>query len=70
VMIQAGTFCSVTLPGGRAVQGLWNSSSPVVSSIPVEGPLSGTAFTFYLPEGRSMHHLLITSTGGFDDVAL
>jgi len=70
VMIRAGASCSIVLPGGLAVPGKWNSSSPVVSSIPIQGPLSGTAFTFYVPDGGGLHRLLITSTGGFDAVAL
>jgi len=70
VMIRGGASCSVTLPGGQAVSEQWSPSSPFVSSIPIEGPLSGTAFTFYIPTGGSAHGLLITSSGGFDDVVL
>jgi hypothetical protein len=70
VMIQAGDSCSITLPGGGAVPGRWNSSSSIVSSIPVEGALSGTSFTFYVPDGSGRHRLLMTTTGGFDVVAL
>ena len=70
LMIQAGTSCSITLPGGQSVSDRWNSSSPVVSSIPVEGALSGTAFAFYIPGGGSPHRLLMTTIGGFDVVAL
>jgi hypothetical protein len=70
LMIQGGATCSITLPGGRVVSGAWNSSSPLVSSIPMEGARSGTSFTFYVPSGGGAHRLLITSTGGFDDVAL
>jgi hypothetical protein len=70
VMIQGGTSCSITLPGGQMVPTRWNASSPFVSSIPVDGPLSGTAFTIYVPSGGGSHSLLLTSSGGFDDVAL
>ncbi len=70
VMIQGGTSCSVTLPGGQAVPAQWSPSSSVLSSIPVVGALTGTAFTFYVPSGVGPHSLLITSSGGLDDVAL
>jgi hypothetical protein len=70
LMIQGGTSCSITLPGGQVVAGRWNASSLFVSSIPAEGAFSGTSFTFYLPGGVGSHRVLITSTGGFDDVAL
>jgi hypothetical protein len=70
LMIQGGTSCSVTLPGGSVVPGTWNPSSSLASSIPVDGAFSGTSFTFYVPSGGGPHRLLITSTGGFDDVAL
>jgi len=70
VMIRGGASCSITLPGGQAIPDLWSHSSPLVSSIPIEGALSGTAFTFYVPTGAGSHSLLITSSGGFDDVAL
>jgi hypothetical protein len=70
LMIQGGASCSVTLPGGEVVPGDWNFSSPLVSSIPVEGGLSGRSFTFYLPTGGGSHRLLLTATGGFDDVPL
>jgi hypothetical protein len=69
VMIQGGTTCSVTLPGGQEAPAQWSPSSSLVSSIPVEGALTGTAFTFYLPSGGVSHSLLLTSSGGFDDVA-
>jgi len=70
VMIQGGSTCSVTLPGGETVPDKWNSSSPLLSSIPVEGGLTGTTFAFYLPRGGGSHDLLLTSSGGFDHVAL
>jgi len=70
VMIQGGTSCSVTLPGGQVVTARWNASSPFVSSIPIVGALAGTAFTVYVPCGGGAHTLLITSSGGFDHVAL
>ncbi len=70
VMIQSGTSCTLTLPGGVAVQGPWIPSSQVLSSIPAAGALSGTAFTIYFPSGGGSHSLLVTSSGGFDDVAL
>jgi len=70
VMIQGGASCSVTLPGGQEVPAAWSESSTLLSSVPVEGPLAGTAFTFFLPTGGGSHGLLITSSGGFDDVAL
>jgi hypothetical protein len=69
LMIEGGTSCSITLPGGKVIAGGWNSSSPIVSPIPAEGSLTGTSFTFYIPNGGGPHRLLITSTGGFDDVA-
>ncbi len=70
VMIQGGTTCTVTLPGGQEVPAQWSPSSGLVSSITVEGALSGTAFTVYLPSGGGAHSLLITATGGFDDVSV
>jgi hypothetical protein len=70
LMIRGGSSCSITLPGGQAVPGQWNFSSTLVSSIPVEGALSGIAFTFYVPDDMGPHRMLITSTGGFDAVAL
>jgi hypothetical protein len=70
VMIQGGTSCKVTLPGGQAVPGQWNPTSPFVSSIPVQGAVTGTSFTFYIPSGGGSPSLLITSSGGFDTVSL
>ncbi len=70
IMIQSGTSCSVTLPGGQQVPATWNPSSSFESSIPIQGPLSGTSFTFYIPDGGGPHRLLVTSSGGFDAVAL
>jgi len=70
VMIRGGASCSLTLPGGQAVPMQWSSSSPLVSTVPVEGPRSGTAFTVYVPTGGGAHSLLMTSSGGFDRVAL
>ena len=49
---------------GQAVPAQWSPSSSLVSSIPVEGALTGTAFTFYVPSGGGSHSLLITSSGG------
>ena len=69
VMIQGGTSCSVTLPGGGGVASQWSPSSALLSSIPVEGALTGTAFTIYLPNGGGSHTLLLTSSGGFDNAA-
>jgi hypothetical protein len=69
LMIQDGTTCSITLPGGHVVSGS-NSSSPLVSPVPLEGAHTGTSFTLYIPSGGAAHRLLITSTGGFDNVAL
>lgn len=66
VMIQGGASCTVTLPSGQAVPAQWSPSSALVSSIPVEGALAGTAFTFYVPSGGGAHSLMITSSGGFD----
>jgi hypothetical protein len=70
VMIVRGTSCSISLPGGVAVSSSWSPASQVVSSIPAEGALSGTSFTFYIPDGGGPHSMLMTSTGGFDAVAL
>jgi hypothetical protein len=70
VMIQGGTSCSLMLPGGQAVSGQWNPSSPFISSIPLEGPLVGTSFTVYVPSGGGSHSLLLTSSGGLDAVSL
>lgn len=70
VMIQDGTSCVVTLPGGQTVPTQWSSTSALVSSIPLEGGLTGTAFTVYVPSGGGAHSLLITTSGGFDDVSV
>jgi hypothetical protein len=70
VMIANATTCSVTLPGGAVVQEQWAPGSSNVSTIPAEGSLSGTAFVFYVPGGAGSHTMLITSSGGFDSVAL
>ena len=70
LMIQAGTTCSITLPGGQQVPSQWNPSSTLVSSLPSLGPQSGTGFTFYIPNGGGPHRLLLTSLGGFDAVPL
>jgi hypothetical protein len=70
VMIEGGASCNLTLPGGQQVPAQWNQASTVVSSIPVEGSLSGDAFAFYVPTGGAPQSLLITSTGGLDHVAL
>jgi len=70
VMIQGGTSCTVTLPGGQAVPTQWSPSSALVSSVPVDGALKGTAFTVYIPTGGGAHSLLLTSSGGFDDVSV
>lgn len=69
VMIQGGTVCTVALPGGEAVPTAWTPSSTLISSIPVEGNLTGRAFTFYVPSGGGAHSLLMTSSGGFDDAS-
>ncbi len=70
VMIQGGSSCAVTLPGGQTVPANWTPSSPIVSSIPAMGGTSGTSFVFYVPCDGSSHRLLITSSGGFDDVSI
>ena len=70
VMIQSGTSCTVTLPGGQTVPSQWNPSSALLSSIPSDGAISGISFTFYIPVGGGSHSLLVTSSGGLDDVAL
>ncbi|HVB95506.1 MAG TPA: hypothetical protein VND41_02755 [Nitrososphaerales archaeon] len=70
VMIKDGTSCTLTLPGGESVPGQWSPSSPLLSSIPVEGPLTGTSFTVYIPGGGGSHSLLMTSSGGLDSVSL
>jgi len=70
VMIEGGTSCTITLPGGQSISARWNATSPLVSSIPIEGARQGAAFTVYVPDGGGVHSLLITSTGGFDDVAI
>ena len=68
VMIEGGASCSITLPGGAVLPAAWSPASPCLSSVPLTGRLSGTAFTFYVPAGGGPHTLLLTSTGGFDDV--
>lgn len=70
VMIQSGSSCSVTLPGGQPVPSQWVSSSSVLSSIPVEGALTGTSFTFYVPSGGGTHGVLVATSGGLDDVSI
>jgi hypothetical protein len=70
VMIAGGTSCSITLPGGKILGGPWSPGSAYVSSIPVDGNLNGTSFSFYVPTEGNLHHLLITSSGGFDIVAM
>lgn len=70
LMIKDATSCVVTLPGGQTVPTQWSPASPLVSSIPIEGTLTGTAFTVYVPSGGGAHRLLITSSGGFDDVSV
>ena len=70
IMIQSGTTCSITLPGGQQVPTQWNQASPLTSSVPTQGPPSSSAFSFYVPAGGGAHRLLITTTGGFDAVAL
>jgi len=70
VMIQSGTSCAVTLPGGQTLPSQWSPSSALLSSIPSDGAIAGTSFTFYVPVGGGSHSLLITSSGGLDDVAI
>jgi hypothetical protein len=70
VMIVDGASCTVTTPDGEVLPAKWDSSSPVVSSIPAEGGFSGAWFTVYVPTGGGPHRVLVTTTGGFDDVAL
>lgn len=70
VMVEDGSSCSVTLPGGEAVSAQWSGSVASLSSIPAEGPRSGLGFSLYLPVGPGAHSLLITTTGGFDDVSI
>jgi hypothetical protein len=70
VMIGGATTCTITLPGGASIPGRWNQSSALLSSIPVQGPPTGTAFTVYVPTGGGSHSLLITTTGGLDDVSV
>jgi hypothetical protein len=70
VMIQDGTSCAITLPGGQSVPVQWSPKSTLVSSVPIEGTLTGTAFTVYVPSGGGAHSLLMTSSGGFDHVSV
>ncbi len=70
IMIDGGHQCTITLPGGQTVPSHWSASSPDLSSIPSQGPLSGTSFAFYVPSSGAGGSILITSSGGFDDVSL
>ena len=69
VMIVDGTHCTVTLPGGQAVASQWSLSSQALSSVPVLGSLAGTTFELYFPVGGGPHTVLLTTSGGFDQVA-
>jgi hypothetical protein len=68
VMVQGGSTCSVTLPGGAQVPPSWDASSPVLSSIPIEGARNGTSFLLYLPVGDGPHSVLLVTGGGFDQL--
>ena len=70
VMLQDASTCAITLPGGQVVPSQWTPSSKSVSSIPVDGSLAGLDYVFYIPDGGGSHSLLITSSGGFDDVSM
>lgn len=68
VIIQDAASCTVTLPGGATVPSQWKESAGALSSVPVEGALSGTGFAFFIPTGQGEHRVLITTNGGFTDV--
>lgn len=68
VMIQGGSSCSVTLPGGGAAPAMWTASSGLLSSLPLMGSHSGTSFTFYVPTAGGPQAILLASTGGLDDI--
>ena len=70
VMIQSGSSCTVTLPGGQVVPSQWSPSSRSIASIPAANAMSGSAFVFFFPIGGGSHRMLLTSNGGFDDVSL
>ncbi|MDG6977890.1 MAG: hypothetical protein JRN58_02285 [Nitrososphaerota archaeon] len=70
VMIQDAATCSLSLPGGATVQGGWTAQPGPLSSVPVEGPLSGTGFTFFIPTGDGAHAVLIATDGGFARVEI
>jgi hypothetical protein len=65
VMIQGGSSCSITLPGGQVVRSPGALNATLVSSVPLQGYTSGTAFASYIPAGGAFHYVLITTPGGF-----
>lgn len=68
VIIQDASTCTVELPGGATLPAQWTSGPGALSSVPAEGALSGTGFTFFIPTGPGEHTVLITTNGGFADV--
>lgn len=70
IMVEDGHSCSITLPGGQQVPSTWSPGSKMLSSLPLQGEPTGTAFAFYIPLSTGPQSVLITSTGGFDDVSL
>jgi len=69
LMISGGSACTIALPGGQRVAGSWSAGSSLVSSVPLEGSMSGQEFVLFLPTGGAAQHVLLTTSGGFDDAS-
>ncbi len=70
VVLQDGSACGFSLPGGESVPQVWQPSSSVLTSVPVEGSLTGTSFLLFLPVGAGVAPALLTASGGLYNFAV
>lgn len=68
LVFENATTCTVTLPGGATLPSRWTNNSTLISSIPALGGLSGLSFEFFLPVDGGPHKVLVTTTGGLENI--